>query len=257
MYSGGYCGGGGHSGGQTYAASPLETMAMGYSPGSPQYAPSAASYAGASSGYAAASGSYGLPSQAHYAMRHETASAAFSADDFLDPFRPPTPFVGKAEELAPYVEEAFAKLMGAGLPRDIIVRLGTDEQLAKAYPGDWDTSIQGFALNRVGWGTSEIFVKQNDLDRLLLTVGHELGHVMSQPLPAIHDEEAKAFAFSLAWMKTIKDNNIAGIAHAINPNPAHNGLHDIAFEFVASLIERGMAAMDVFSKLVQRCMTVR
>lgn len=256
MYGcGGYCGGGGYSG-HSPAASPLESMAMGYaSAGS--YCPGAVSYASAPAGYAASAGAYGSPSQAHYLMPQNAATAAFSADDFLDPHRPPTPFVGKAEELAPYVEEAFETLMGSPLPQDIIVRVGTEEQLAKAYPGGWDASIQGFALNRVGWGTSEIFVKQNDLDRLLLTVGHELGHVMSQPLSAIHDEEAKAFAFGLAWMKTIKDNDIAGIAHAVNPNPARNGLHDIAFDFVASLIERGMAAMDVFSKLVQRCITVR
>ena len=193
----------------------------------------------------------------HLAQRQEMASAAFAADDFLDPHRPRTPFVGNAEEVRPHVEEAFRLLMGSELPHDIIIRIGSEEQLAMAYPGQWESNIAGFALNRVGWGTSEIFARKDEMDRLLLTIGHELGHVMSQPLPRIHDEEGKAFAFSLAWMKTIKDNNIAGIGHAINPNPARNGLHDVAFNFVADLVEKGKAAMDVFSELAHRVLSVR
>jgi hypothetical protein len=193
----------------------------------------------------------------HYFAPQETMAAAFSADEFLDPFRPPTPFVGDAETVRPFVEEAFKQLMGTELPRDIIIRIGTTEQLARAYPGQWDSSIAGFALNRVGWGTSEIFARHDNMDRLLLTIGHELGHVMSEPLPVIHNEEAKAFAFSLAWMKTIKENNIAGIGHVINPMPAANGLHDKAFGFVADLVEGGKMAMDVFAELVHKVIAVR
>jgi hypothetical protein len=214
---------------------------------------SPASYASASAYNAGSPGNYGHG----YLTPVNESVMTFSADEFLDPFRPRTPFVGNAEIIKPYVEEAFRQLMNAELPHDIIIRIGTQEQLAKAYPGQWDSSIAGFALNRVGWGTSEIFARQDDMDRLLLTVGHELGHVMSEPIPNIHNEEAKAFAFSLAWMKTIKDNNIAGIGHAINPNPARNGLHDKAFDFVATLVERGKAAMTVFSELVQRVISVR
>jgi len=263
-YGQGGCGGGyaGGSSGGSYSTSsgPSQLEYMASEAPTNSYSTST-SYTGshASASYNPQStGTYSQQSGEHYLMPHnEMQMAAFSADEFLDPFRPRTPFVGKAEEIAPYVEEAFERLMGSKLPHDIIVRVGTEEQLSKAFPGDWDSSIQGFALNRVGWGTSEIFARQNELDRLMLTIGHELGHVMSQSIPNPRDEEAKAFAFSLAWMKTIKDNNIAGIGHAINPMPAKNGLHDVAFGFVADMVERGKAALDVFSELVQRVITVR
>ena len=182
-------------------------------------------------------------------QHQETRSAAFSADDFLDPFRPKTPFIGDAQTIQPYVEEAFRLLTGKELPGDVIIRVGSEAQLAAAYPGGWSPNIAGFALNRCGWGVSEIYCRHDNLDRLLLTVGHELGHVMSVPLKAIHDEEGKAFAFSLAWMKTIKDNNIAGIGHAINPAPAKNGLHDVAFNYVASLVEAGHNAIEIFARI--------
>ncbi|MBW3019105.1 hypothetical protein KY329_02895, partial [Candidatus Woesearchaeota archaeon] len=109
--------------------------------------------------------------------------------------------------------------------------------------------IMGFSINKFGKGASEIFVREAPLDSLLLTIGHELGHVLSPTLVNKHDEEAKAHAFSLAWMETIRDNDIAGLKPNIALNPANNGLHDVAFDFVKKLLHTGASAFDVFQTL--------
>ena len=49
----------------------------------------------------------------------------------------------------------------------------------------------------------------------MLTIGHELGHVLTKTLSRHHDEEAKAYAFSLVWIDAIKKNNIANLSGAI------------------------------------------
>jgi hypothetical protein len=259
----------GSCGGYSMGGSPASSYASGSCGGLESIAASYAgdpglNYISASGGmsasYSASATSYGAGTTGNYggytAPHQAEQQSAFIADDFLDPFRPPTPFVGDAETIRPHVEEAFEALTGAKLPADVIIRVGTEQQCARAYPGDWQNNIRGFAVNRVGWGTSEIFVVHDNMDRLLLTVGHELGHVMSKSLPRELDEEAKAFAFSAAWMKIIKQRNIAGIGHAINPTPAKNGLHNVACNFVMDLIERGKDALAVFVELANRLITV-
>ena len=65
--------------------------------------------------------------------------------------------------------------------------------------GLWNDNIQGFALNN----SKQIFVKNNELDSLMLTIGHEIGHVYTRCLTNNHDEEAKTFSFAMQWAKII------------------------------------------------------
>ena len=66
------------------------------------------------------------------------------------------------------------------------------------------------------------------------------------------DEEAKAFAFSIAWMKTIKQHNIANLSTAIKlERPANNGIHNIALDFVLDLVNKGKGALDIHSDIVR------
>jgi len=92
---------------------------------------------------------------------------------------------------------------------------------------------------------------EDELARLMLTMGHELGHIITLPMNDPRDEEAKAFAFSMAWMDAIKENNIGNLSTVINPRPAKNGLHNVAFDFVLSLIENGRKAIDVYLELIK------
>ncbi len=173
----------------------------------------------------------------------------------LKPARPATQFIDDAEEIKDIVTETFATLTGQNFPDNIVVRVCSDEEMRKAHAangGKWSNGIMGFAINRWPY-PSNIFIRNNHLDELMLTVGHELGHVLSQRLPDDVDEEAKAFAFELAWASTIIDNNIGNLGRNFNTEfmPAENGLHDKAFAFVQKTVKLGKEALRVFWELAK------
>src|SRR3989338_4089818 len=92
-------------------------------------------------------------------------------------------------------------------PVDIVLSVLDEKQFRAIAP---HPGTVGLSINRKPHGLlSEIFVLNGSLGRVLLTIGHELGHALSLPLSSPHDEEAKAYAFSLAWMNVIKEHNIA------------------------------------------------
>jgi len=183
----------------------------------------------------------------------------FSPDVFLRNDRPSAQFIGSVEEIKHYINESFEKTMRKELPEDIVIRVVSGQELKMLHNdfgnghSAWSPGIQGFSINRKGFGQSLIFVKENELDRLLITIGHEIGHVINFSLANKLDEEAKAFAFEMAWVKALYENDIAGLRNSINPDPmpAKNGLHDVAFSFVKSLLARGMDAFDIFVGLMK------
>lgn len=175
----------------------------------------------------------------------------FVAKDFLVPDRPKTAFITSTDEVKAVIHEAFRATTGNVFPDGISVHVLDDENFRKLHAafGNWNEGILGFSINRYGKGISEIFVRNDHLDRLLLTIGHEIGHVLSPSLPNLQDEEAKAHAFSLAWIETIADQNIGDLSPNVVPNPAQNGLHDVAFDFVNKLLNAGSSPYDVFLTL--------
>ena len=163
-------------------------------------------------------------------------------------------FVGKASEVKEYVEEAFEKIFDEPFPDNIKVSVLNEKEFRKLAPA---SSTIGLSINRNKQGMlSEIFILNDSLGRVMLTIGHELGHVLSETLSNPQDEEAKAYAFSLLWMKTIKEHNIAGLGSAIIlESPAQNGLHNIAFDFVQKLIAQGKNVWEVYLALVNGKLT--
>ena len=86
----------------------------------------------------------------------------------------------------------------------------------------------------------------------MLTIGHELGHVLTATLSTSHHEEAKAYAFSLLWMKVIREHNIANLGDAIvAERPAENGLHNIAFMLVREMMKE-KSIEDIYGELIRR-----
>ena len=160
-------------------------------------------------------------------------------------------FVGKADEIKEFVEEAFELMFHEAFPKDIKVSVLNEEKFHKLAP---HPGTIGLSINRRKNGLlSEIFVKNDFLGRVLLTFGHELGHVLTQTLDHAQDEEAKAYAFSLAWMRIIKEHNIAGLKEAIvTERPAENGLHNVAFNFVETLQQQGKGWWEIYQELVGR-----
>lgn len=179
---------------------------------------------------------------------HHQTEYLFSPQDFLLPGKEGQ-FVGSAEELKPYLEEAFEELFHQSFPRDIKVSICNLEQFRKVAP---HPSTIGLSINRNKLGLlSEIFVLEGPLARVMLTLGHELGHVLTPSLPNPHDEEAKAYSFSLAWMKIIQENNIAGMQDSfVTERPAENGLHNVAFAFVEKMIKAGMDVWEIYLKII-------
>ena len=178
----------------------------------------------------------------------------FIPDNFLVPGKGGK-FVGNAEDIQDFVEEAFMKIFNESFPQDIKISLLNREQFSKIAP---NPSTVGLSINRRKHGLiSEIFVLNDSLGRVLLTFGHELGHVLTETLDNPHDEEAKAFAFSLAWMDVIKEHNIAGLGDAIvTESPAQNGLHDVSFSFVSKMMRQGKKAWEVYREVVRGVVSV-
>lgn len=187
-------------------------------------------------------------------LTKRTQNIEFGAEDFLNPNRPATIFVQEeTSQVTDAIKQTFKLITNEELPNNLRINILNEEEFIKAHSikgGKWSDGIMGFSLNSQGKGINEVFAKKDFLDRLMLTIGHEIGHVMSPSLKNQHDEEAKAFAFSLAWMQTIVDNNIAGLSQNINPMPAKNGLHNVAFDFVAQTINTGKKAIEVFKELI-------
>jgi hypothetical protein len=186
----------------------------------------------------------------------------FSPDLFLKKNRIVTEFVGSSEEIKHYITEAFEKTTGKKLPEDFMIRVVDQQELRELHEefgGNWSPGIQGFSINKKGFGQSMIFCKENELDRLLVTIGHEIGHIIEFPLQDKLDEEAKAFAFEMAWIKAMFEHNIAGLRESLNPDPmpAKNGLHDVAFDFVRKTILGGKSCPEIIKDLMSHRIKVR
>ena len=224
------------------------------------YGMSGGSGYGGTSSYGQAPSMYGTQPTMNYSQPslHNTyvqpETPHFSVQEgFLVENRPLTPIVSDMGDVKEVVEQTYSIITGEDFPEDsILIRVCHDEQFRTIYEstgGQFNEGVMGFSFNKYGKGASEIYVREDHMDRLLLTIGHEIGHVLSPPLPNASDEEAKAHAFSLAWMETIRDNDIAGLQSNISVNPARNGVHDVGFSLVLSMKEQGHSSFDVFKTL--------
>ncbi len=173
----------------------------------------------------------------------------FNPEEFLKPGKGGK-FVGQAEEVRVFVEEAFEKMFNCPFPEDIKISVCDEKEFRTLAP---HPGTIGLSINRRTQGLlSEIFVLHGSLAQVLLTIGHELGHVFTQTLDHAPNEEAKAYAFSMAWMEVIKEYDVAHLRNAFfSEMPAQNGLHDVAFAFVSRLLRQGQKAWTVWEGLVK------
>ncbi|MBI2135199.1 hypothetical protein HYU09_04350 [Candidatus Woesearchaeota archaeon] len=195
-------------------------------------------------------------SNSNYESDKPTKTYYFTPRIFLKPSRRETPIIHATEQVKELIEEAFQLMLGKNLPENIVINICNVGELSQIHSrfGEWSEGIQGFAVN--GRKLKKIFVKNNHLDELMLTIGHEIGHIYTSCLSNNHDEEAKAFSFAIEWAKTIKANNIGNLAENIKDdldfNPARNGLHDLAFFFVKKLMNNGLKPMEIHNNLVKK-----
>lgn len=193
--------------------------------------------------------SYGFLNKKYF-----TGSHASSSNNFIDIFGPVKQFVKDAKDIEEPVKETFKLIFNKDLPKDISIHLLDEPEFNRVHSvlsSESSEGVVGFALNKFGFGVSEIFVKKDRLDRVMCTIGHEIGHILSRRLSDSVNEEAKAFAFEVSWVKTIKKHNILGLdQNFFIPEAAVNGIHNVAFDFVKQLLIRGLDALSIFNKLV-------
>ncbi len=269
---------GGSSGNSCSSYSPLESMAANYAPSTANAFYSAvsapaqsysfsAAYTGSSShsnslaeiisaaGYSPMPAGYTNEAKNNfYNLVNIQPEYHFIPDNFLKPGKDSI-FVGKAEEIKAEVEKAFELIFNSPFPKDIKLSILEREEFRKLAPSP---GVIGLSINRGNLGLlSEIFVLNDSIGRVMLTIGHELGHVLTPTLEKAHDEEAKAYAFSLIWMKTIKEHNICSLAEAIIlESPAQNGLHNVAFEFVHKMMREGREEGEIYEELKENKISV-
>lgn len=187
-------------------------------------------------------------------IRSQPLSMQFEPESFLNSTRAETPIIEDPSQIMQWVKDAFEKTTFLSYPEDAIdLEICSERRFNELFAvsgGRSSVGVMGFAINKFGNGRSKIAIRQQNLDSMMLTIGHEIGHCLSPSLPDLRDEEAKAFSFSIAWMNAIVNNNIAGLSSHINPNPAKNGVHNIAWNFVVNCMEKGKNAIEVFSNLI-------
>ncbi len=199
--------------------------------------------------------SYASANQAQYQLQQIQPEYHFDPALFLKPGKEGG-FVGKAEEVRSFVEAAFERIFNVPFPHDIKISVLPLEEFRQLAP---QPGVIGLSLNRTKQGLlNEIFILNDSLARVMLTIGHELGHVLTETLGNPHDEEAKAYAFSLEWMKVIKEYDIAGLGEAIvTERPAENGLHNVAFGFVEKMLKLGRKAWQIYIELIKGFLQVK
>ena len=192
--------------------------------------------------------------QENYIFHTPKQEYLFVPENFLKPGKEGI-FVGKAEEIREFVEETFEKIFQLPFPNTIKMIILNREEFRKIAPS---SNTIGLSLNRSQQGLlSEIFILNDTLGRVMLTIGHELGHVLTKTLANPHDEEAKAYAFSLLWMKVIQENNIADLGEVIiTEQPAGNGLHNVSFAFIQDLIVQGKQPEEIYELLLAQELTL-
>ena len=188
-----------------------------------------------------------------------TSNHSFVPEIFLNPSRQKTRFIDDNDEVKNIVEETFELMMKEKLPGNISINIlpFNDFKILHSRFGAWNNGILGFSING---DNKKIFARENHLDSLMLVLGHEIGHVLTETLPNKHDEEAKAFAFTIEWARTIKKHNAANFGLSIKDefdfNPAKNGLHDVAFSFVDFMIKKGRKAIELHDDLARKYVSV-
>ena len=163
-------------------------------------------------------------------------------------------FLNDNMEIMEMVKRTFKLTTGMNFPDTIKISLLNPvdfSALHEKMTNEKASGVAGFSVNNPN-STCYVYVKTDSLDKMMIVLGHEIGHVLSYSLVNNVNEEAKAFAFQLAWVKVIHENNIGNLAFNLNPlPPAENGLHNVAYRYVLNQLNQGDKAIDVYSDIIK------
>ncbi|GEM_PF-3574082 len=107
---------------------------------------------------------------------------SFTSQAFLNPSRPKSRFAVDINEIKSIAEETFRLMMNEDLPENISINILPNNEFKAAHSrfGSWISGIVGFSINGK---YKKVFVKETELDELLIALGHEIGHVLTETLP--------------------------------------------------------------------------
>ena len=199
-----------------------------------------------------------MPSKPLYDSPSENLSYfahSFTPNSFLSPSRQLINPQNDDEVLS-FTKEIFEHTTSEKMPDNFKISVLSLEsfKLVHSVFGRWSSGILGFSLNEL----KQVFVRETDLATLLIVIGHEIGHILTPSLENKHDEEAKAFAFTMEWANNLKEHNVANLGTSISQtfSPAKNGLHDLAFEFVDLMTRKSRNAKQLHEDLVKRYVSI-
>ncbi|MEK6910349.1 MAG: hypothetical protein AABW82_01095 [Nanoarchaeota archaeon] len=195
-------------------------------------------------------------------------------------FRPGSPIhygqhITRADVLAPFIKATLGK-MGYGFYEVLIdddsdgktISVGNVVlEVAKHKDfdirwGQLDTKeerrVLGFLERAVEpYDSSEAVVRENSFVDIMSVAGHELGHAFSERLVGDISEEAKAYAFEMAWSETIAKYNVGGLGDKVlemmlrTPDAERSPIHYRAHQKVMDLSKK-MPAIQVYEDIKSR-----
>lgn len=168
-----------------------------------------------------------------------------------------TTFVNMSSQIIDEVQRAIKIITDDFLPKDLEIKICNKVNIIEAFrkynPNELYTdSIRGFALNSND--KKEIYVVEDIIQKLIITLGHEIGHIMTPKRINTVTEEAKAYAFQLVFLKTVIDNNILNLRNKITlehiGKPAINGIHNVAFSWINSFLMDGYTSKEIYEQII-------
>ena len=206
---------------------------------------------GISGGYSSGASSYTSQSSSNNSDMYSSQQSVqdFSPSFFVDDSVESIETLPEQETIVEHAKTTFQELTGQEFPENISVSICDDTEFKKflfSSGAKSSSGVLGFALNRKGRGRSHVFVRKMSLPQIFVTLGHEIGHVITNQLSDVRDEEAKAFSFARAWTEKVKELNIAGLDKFLRPQPALNGVHNVAFDFVERQVEEGKQSLQLY-----------
>lgn len=185
----------------------------------------------------------------------------------------PCAFVSNALQVKDYVKQAFDLLIDVGSKVKVKDTYGMgyffdingisvkvlDKPTFKAVYNinskkEYNDLTLGFAFSKhyASWNFDQVaYVLEGNLFKVMKVIGHEIGHLVERPMINPVVEEAKAYAFEMAWGRVVQGNDIGGLRNTTianlrmpNANP-----HAEAAMLVKEMVEAGYNPLDLFYEI--------
>lgn len=167
----------------------------------------------------------------------------------------PPMFYGVVSDIIEEINKTAKLILGHTLPQNLNIEFCDKNFFGKKYQQFsnkvWTENIRGFSVNG---HTKYIYVLYDNLLSMMLTLGHEIGHILTPARQNSITEEAKAYAFEMIWLSKIKEENILSLSSSIDLSklgtPQANGIHDVAFKWVNSFIMDNKTPKEIYDDIV-------